>query len=167
MSSSQTPTPASPGTFPARLKTALAILSFLGYIAVFGILFFSSFVQLIDDYRLHNSGALATQVKARHFHTGSSKSIEDEVVVTYVTQDGTRYRKRVILSPMPINPDWGSECIVHYDPASPQHISTSWGADHLLSRTIALIFFAGLALSLPCLILFLVIKRRTSTRFQS
>jgi hypothetical protein len=66
-----------------------------------------------------------------------------EFDVGYVTEDQTQYSRHIDLSPTMLQPDRNSQLIVRYDPSSPARISTSWGADRLLSRTILVVFLVA------------------------
>lgn len=98
---------------------------------------------LIDDYRLHTSGTLAHVIRIGNV-SGSRRFMNFEFDISYVTEDRTQYSRHIDLWPTMFQPDGNSQLIVRYDPSSPGQISTNWGADRLLSRTILAAFlFAG------------------------
>jgi hypothetical protein len=96
---------------------------------------YSSTVSLVDDYRLRT----ATPAVRSHLTDGVCHMwlIEDcEYDANYTTRDGASLKRHVELMTVFQDPDEHMRFIVRYDPASPDHISTSWGVGLLLNRTI-------------------------------
>ncbi len=108
------------------------------------------FGQLKDDYWLSYRGVLARESTVYHYHEPTQRTGAD-FCVTYVT--GTRSKHDRCLDFEPeffnfIEPDRSRPMIVHYDPAAPDHISTSWGVQLLPLRTFTFIVYF-----IPCLVI--------------
>jgi hypothetical protein len=101
---------------------------------------YSNAVVLIDEYRLHRAGMMAMQSEAENYHYSSHaspKNFGGTVIFDahYVTEDGHGLDRHVEFDTA-FEPEFKSAFLVRYDPASPERISTSWGAELLRSRTI-------------------------------
>jgi hypothetical protein len=101
---------------------------------------YSNAVVLIDEYRLHLGGTMAMQSEAENYHYSSHsgpKTFGGTVIFDahYVTEDGRGLDRPVEFDTL-FEPEFKSAFLIRYDPASPDRISTSWGAELLLSRTI-------------------------------
>ncbi len=101
---------------------------------------YSNAVVLIDEYRLHRAGMMAMQSEAENYHYSPHappKNFGGTVIFDahYVTEDGHGLDRHVEFDTA-FEPEFKSAFLVRYDPASPERISTSWGAELLHSRTI-------------------------------
>jgi hypothetical protein len=100
---------------------------------------------LWDEYRLHNSGAVARATEVSHVQRYNSRYNHNvDFDLRYVTEDGTSHNTHVEFDSSWVLDNMMLPIVVHYDPASPGHISTSYGADYLISRTIHVVFWSAL-----------------------
>jgi hypothetical protein len=156
---------------PARKRTVGDfILAAIGYAIIlpmfgfcliaFPIGVYSAFVSLRDDIWLHSHGALAHNPDAYYIHHRTKYS-EEEFCISYETAEGQEHHKCTsILMPF-VRPDTKQPLIVHYDPASPDHASTSWGRQFLISRTLFFLFCFFAVLGIEIGALAAVIKKLT------
>jgi hypothetical protein len=109
-------------------------------------LFFSDMRPLFDEYRLHQTGTVATTSEVSNVDRYNGRFLNDIAFdVRYVTQDGRSYKSHVAFS----TSAWYLDpvllpLVVRYDPASPQHVSTSYGASNLVGRTVHAVFWSSL-----------------------
>jgi hypothetical protein len=100
---------------------------------------------LWDEYRLHKTGALATASEVSHLDRYNSRYNNNvDFDLRYVTQDGISHQTHVQFDSSWDLDDMLLPLEVRYDPDSPQHVSTSYGADHLVARTIHVAFWSTL-----------------------
>jgi len=143
---------------PARKRTKGDLLiSAIGYaivvpIAAFCMIAFAwgiynDFVSIKDDIWLNSHGVLAHNPDAYYIHRGTKYSF-GEFCVRYEAGRGQEHHKCTTVFIDFLGPNEGSPIIVHYDPASPDHASTNWGRQILISRIIFLFFASFLALVL-------------------
>lgn len=100
-------------------------------------LFANEIRPLWDEYRLHDSGAVARATEVSNVQRYNSRSNHNiDFDLRYVTEDGTSHNTHVEFDSSWVLDNMMLPIVVHYDPASPGHISTSYGADYLISRTI-------------------------------
>jgi hypothetical protein len=138
-------TPSSPAPAKKRDKKPTAgdyvakVIVFL-MMAFFGIVVnvvsYTDFVAIKDDLWLNSHGVLA-RYGSLHVHHGHRA--ESELCAYYDTQEGKPYSKCIPLWFPLVLIDEHSPEVIHYAPASPQHISTSWGRQILFSRTFSLL----------------------------
>jgi hypothetical protein len=122
---------------------------------------YSSLQFLWDDYRLRDSGTVASSASVSNYRESYGTRNGGGGVnfdLSYVTLEGTRYTPHVALY---ARPDRSSPILVRYDPASPTHFSTNWSADLLFSRTLGL----GISvLFFMCTMLGLILSVRAKRR---
>jgi len=100
----------------------------------------SSTASLYDDFRLHSSGTLAQQA---HFTNGVC---HERLLYTcsldaqYFTADGSVHTKKVDYTTILQKPNQDLPFTLRYDPADPEHVSTSWGMALAVNRVITAIF---------------------------
>lgn len=114
------------------LLLSLAGIGFLSYAI------YASTVSLLDDYRLRT----ATPAVRSHLTNGSCRMwlVNDcDYDANYITRDGVSHTRHVELMTFFQDPDQHMRFIVRYDPASPEHVSTSWGVGLLVNRTVTAI----------------------------
>lgn len=124
-----------------RWAIFLGMIGCLFYIGL-PLLLYRSGVYLVDDYRLQNSGLVAWNIHSDNYRS-SAKSASFEFNLRYATHDGRSFSKHVDFFPILYPPDRSEGLTVRYDPASPQHFSTSWGVQRLFSRTIMFVLEAA------------------------
>lgn len=100
---------------------------------------YSATPSLVDDYRLHAGGTVAEQRGIENGVCHMRIFNDCEFDARYVTSDGSSHTRHIELLTVFQEPDQKSDFTVRYDAASPEHISTSWGARLLPNRTITLI----------------------------
>jgi hypothetical protein len=140
------PTSPSPSSRPKKIPkkpttsdTVAKVIVFL-MMAFFGVavnmVSYNDFVSIKDDLWLNSHGTLARNpyLSVHHGRRGSGS-----LCAYYDTQQGKSYSKCTELWFPLIFIDEHSPEIVHYNPASPEHISTSWGRQILFSRTFSLL----------------------------
>jgi len=127
--------------------------------------------DLADDYRLQESGVIADQSSASHGCSGFSNYViyQCSFDATYRSADARTHSKHLhyqtIWSGVPDN----LKFTVRYDPASPTRISTSWGDDLLLGRTVVMVmavtWIALLAVYFPVMLVltWVRISRKATT----
>ena len=111
---------------------------------------YSNAVPLVDEYRLLAGGAAAKYSQVENYDyqpSGRGEFIGGTVKIDtrYVTADNVSLDRHVEFRSL-FEPHFKSVFLVRYDPASPEHISTSWGTELLLSRTILLMLVAAVSL---------------------
>jgi hypothetical protein len=128
--------------YPKRPSSGrlLAVAICCGLIAYLIYNGYSNAVLLIDEYRLHLGGTMAMQSAAENYRYSSHaspKNFGGTVIFDahYVTEDGHGLDRHVEFDTL-FEPEFKSAFLVRYDSASPERISTSWGAELLPSRTI-------------------------------
>jgi hypothetical protein len=100
---------------------------------------------LWDEYRLHNTGAVARASEVsnvRRYNSRYNHNVDFDL--RYVTEDGTSYNTHVEFDSSWVLDEMLLPLAVRYDPSSPGHISTSYGANYLISRTIHVAFWSAL-----------------------
>jgi|SRR5271166_6334256 len=125
-------------------------------------------VSLVDDYRLHVDGTAAMQSEVGNYRYRSSRyggSIEFDA--HYTSWNGQQHTRHIEIDTFTIyEPKFKSDFLVRYDPESPEHISTNWGAEFLLSRTISLLLiFALYPISIAVAALFMRAIGRDRRKF--
>ncbi len=121
------------GDYVAKVIVFL-MMTFFGIVV--NVVFYTDFVAIKDDLWLNSHGVLA-RYASLHVHHGHRA--ESELCAYYDTQQGKPYSKCIPLWFPLVLIDEHSPEVIHYDPASPQHISTSWGRQILFSRTFSLL----------------------------
>jgi hypothetical protein len=92
---------------------------------------------LWDEYRLHDTGAVARTNEVGNVHRYNSQYNNNvDFDLRYVTEDGTSHNTHVAFSSSWILDPMLLPLVVRYDSSSPGHISTSYGANYLVGRTI-------------------------------
>ena len=133
-------------TWWTRICTVLGFL-FIGFWTV------ASSYSLIDEYRLHSSGTLALR---SHMENGTCHErliFDCELEAQYITADGTRHTRSQEYFTLFQEPNTDKRFLVRYDPKSPDHISTSWGAALLPNRTA--VSLLGWLLMIGCIYAFI------------
>lgn len=132
---------------PLEVTDYLAWAILLGPAVVWLVwLFFSDIRPLFDEYRLHNTGTVARTSEVSNVDRYNGRYLNEiGFDVRYVTEDGKSYKSHVAFS----TSAWYLDpvllpLVVRYDPASPQHLSTSYGAGNLVGRTIHAVFWSSL-----------------------
>jgi len=123
-------------------------------------LFIYEIHPLLDEYRLHNAGtvAKATEVRKAHVYNSRFNNYAD-FDLRYVTEDGISHSKHVNFDNLSyLSESIPSSPVVRYDPASPEHISTSYGADYLIGRTIHVGFWSAIPAVWICLCPFICLR---------
>jgi len=156
---------------PARKRTVGDfILAAIGYAIVIPMFAFcliaspigvySEFVSIKDDIWLHWFGVLARNPDAYYIHHRTRYS-EEEFCISYETVQGQEHHKCTDLLMPFTKPDTNQPLIVHYDPAAPDHASTSWGRQRVLSRTVPFLFCSFLTLVLELSVISTVVEKLT------
>ena len=134
----------------------------------FSWLFVHEIRPLADEYRLHKTGVVARTSEVsnvdrtddRHFHNVHFD-------LRYVTADGTSHNTRVAFYSSWDVDEMLLPLVVRYDPSSPGHISTSYGANYLTGRTIHVAFWSALPAGWICyLVLALLAQVRDGRRLR-
>ncbi len=100
---------------------------------------------LWDEYRLHKAGTLASATEVSNLERWNSRYNHNaDFDLRYVTQDGVSRKTHVQFDSSWELDDMLLPLEVRYDPDSPQHVSTSYGADHLVARTIHVAFWSAI-----------------------
>ncbi len=114
-------------------------------------LFLSQAQSLLDDYRLHKSGTVAKASQVSNVDIYNSRSSDFvSFDLRYVTEDGTSHNTHVKFASSWIIDRIHLPLVVRYDPASPKHISTSYGVEYLVGRTIHVVLMASLPVAWIC-----------------
>jgi len=115
-------------------------------------LFFAETQPLLDDYRLHKTGTAAKASEVSNVDIYNSRSSDFvSFDLRYVTEDGTSHNTHVKFASSWIIDRVHLPLVVRYDPASPKHISTSYGVEYLVGRTIHVVLIAALPVAWICL----------------
>src|SRR6202050_3711384 len=134
----------------------------------FSWLFVHEIRPLADEDRLHKTGVGARTSEVsnvdrtddRHFHNVHFD-------LRYVTADGTSHNTRVAFYSSWDVDEMLLPLVVRYDPSSPGHISTSYGANYLTGRTIHVAFWSALPAGWICyLVLALLAQVRDGRRLR-
>jgi hypothetical protein len=96
----------------------------------------TSTMGLFDEYRLHTSGTPALKSRMENGICHERAIYNCELDAQYITSDGTEHTRHQEYFTFFQKPDTDKRFLVRYDPAAPQHISTTWGAGLLINRTI-------------------------------
>jgi hypothetical protein len=113
----------------------IVFLMMAGFGVGVNIVAYRDFTSIKDDLWLNSHGVLARNplLSVHHGRRGSGS-----LCAYYDTQQGNAYHKCIELWFPLIFINESSPEVIHYDPASPEHISTSWGRQILFSRTFSL-----------------------------
>lgn len=130
------------GDYIAKVIVFLMVASFAVAVHVIA---YNDFVAIKDDLWLNSHGLLARNGTLYVYH---GRRIESSLCAYYDTQQGKPYSKCIELWFPLVLIDEHSPEVIHYDPASPQHISTSWGRQVLFSRSFSFL----VALAFVCII---------------
>jgi len=114
-------------------------------------LFFAETQPLLDDYRLHKTGtaAIATEVSNVDIYNSRSSDFVS-FDLRYTTEDGASHNTHVKFASSWYVDRVHLPLVVRYDPASPRHISTSYGVEYLVGRTIHVVLMAALPVAWIC-----------------
>jgi hypothetical protein len=124
-------------TYYGRPTTWSLIVSCVG-IGIIIFLIYSSTVSLVDDYRLRGgTPAVRSHLTDGVCHMWLVNNCEYDA--NYITRDGVSHKRHVELLTFFQDVDEHLRFTVRYDPAAPEHISTSWGVGLLVNRTITAI----------------------------
>jgi hypothetical protein len=108
-------------------------------------LFVHDIRPLWDEYRLHKTGVVARASEVSNVDRTDGRRIHDvHFDLRYVTEDGTSHNTHVGFASSWDVDEMLLPLVVRYDPASPGHISTSYGANYLTGRTIHVAFWSAL-----------------------
>jgi hypothetical protein len=123
---------------------------------------------LWDEYRLRDAGAVARASDVSHVRIYNSRYNHNiDFDLRYVIADGTSHTTHVEFDSSWVLDDMLLPLEVRYDPASPQHTSTSYGADYLPSRTLHVLFWSAIPAVWLCFFASgLVSKARDGSRWR-
>jgi hypothetical protein len=149
-----------------RLFSIVAILC----VALVGIAFhkYPDVVSLLDDYWLHVDGTAAMQSEAANYRYRTSRYGNTiNLDAHYTSWNGQQHSRHIEIDTFTMyEPKFNSDFLVRYDPESPEHISTNWGAEFLLSRTISLLLlFALYPISIAVAAIFVKAIERDRRKF--
>jgi len=116
------------------------------------------FVSLKDDIWLNSQGALAPRSHV-YYYRHATKYRSETFCVSYATQQGQEHDQCVDYAIAIIGIDTHQPMIVHYNPDSPEHISTSWGRQKLISRTLFFFFTCLMTLVIELGVTYEIIKK--------
>jgi hypothetical protein len=116
---------------------------------------FSALPSLVDDYRLGSTGTIAAESGLENGVCHSNGLADCEFDAKYITVDGTRHTKHVTFFTFVQEPNQEADFTIRYDAASPEHISTSWGIQLLINRTITQAILFSLVISMVGLLVWL------------
>jgi hypothetical protein len=142
---SHPPKPAKKPTTGDYVAKVIVFLMMASFGVVVNIVSYNDFVSIKDDLWLNSHGVLARN-GSLYVHHGHRT--ESSLCAYYDTQQGKAYSKCIELWFPIVLIDEHSPQVIHYDPAAPEHISTSWGRQILFSRTFSL--FVALTFAFVC-----------------
>jgi hypothetical protein len=126
------------GRWVKKLAIGLAPVVWLLWLFVYEIR------PLWDEYRLHNGGAVAKASEVGNVQRYNGRHNHNiDFDVRYMTESGTWRTTHVEFDSSWYLDEVLLPIVVRYDPTSPGHISTSYGADYLMSRTIHVVFWSS------------------------
>jgi hypothetical protein len=134
---------------PNFVMVVIAIV-YCAQLARFLIFGYVNAVPLVDDYRLHAGGTAASYCRVENYDyrpSGRGEFFGGTVKfdARYMTASNESFDRHIEFRSL-FEPHFNSVFLVKYDPASPEHISTSWGTELLPSRTILLMLVVAVSL---------------------